>query len=61
MGKVKSSDSSRLRQYVSDFKEWSLLIVKFSFVRHVENVLSQHLSGSKHFAAIAQLKKRLAK
>jgi hypothetical protein len=41
-------------------------MVKFSFVRHVENLLlhnsvlklTQYLSGSKHMAAIAQLKQK---
>jgi hypothetical protein len=39
-GKVNSS--SRLRQYVSDFKDVFTSDGKFSFVRYVENLLSHN-------------------
>jgi hypothetical protein len=60
MGIVKSSDSSRLRQYVSDFKDvfasdgkvlFSLACRK-SIVAQQRSQVTQHLSCSKHIAAI---------
>jgi hypothetical protein len=66
MGKVKSSDSSRLRQYVSDFKDVFTSGGKFLFcqacvksiVSQQRSQVTQHLSGSKHIAAIARLKQK---
>jgi hypothetical protein len=62
MRKVKSSDSSRLRQYVSDFKDVFTSDGKVLFCQAcgksvVAQQLSQvtrHLSGSKHIAAIVR-------
>jgi hypothetical protein len=66
MGKVKSSDSSRLHQYVSDFKDvftsdGKVLLCQAcgkSVVAQQHSQVTQHLSGSKHIAAIAQLKQK---
>jgi hypothetical protein len=66
MGKVKSSDSSRLRQYVSDFKDVFTSDGKVLFrqafgksiVAKQRSQVSQHISGSKHIAAIARLKQK---
>jgi hypothetical protein len=57
MGKVKSSDSYRLRQYVSEFKDVLTSDRKVISFRHVENLLSrshgtQHLSRSKNISAV---------
>jgi hypothetical protein len=63
-GKVKSSDSSRLRQYVSDFKDVFTKVLlcqaceKSIFARQRSQV-TQHLSGSKNFAAIARLNRKI--
>jgi hypothetical protein len=66
MGNVKSVDSSRLRQYVSDLKDVFTSDDKVLFSQAcgksiVAQLLSQvarHLSGSKHIATIAQLKQK---
>jgi hypothetical protein len=66
MGKVKSSDSSHLRQYISDFKDvftsdGKVLLRQAcgkSVVAQQHSQVTQHLSGSKHIAAIAQLKQK---
>jgi hypothetical protein len=66
MGKVKSSDSSRLRQYVSDFKDVFTSDGKVIFcqacgksvVAQQCSQVTQHLSGSKHIAAIVRLKQK---
>jgi hypothetical protein len=59
---VNSSASSRLRLYVA-LRICFLLLIMFSFVGHVENLLTwrtfsvtQHLSRSKHIAAVVGLK-----
>jgi hypothetical protein len=65
-GKVKCSDSSRLRQYVSDFKDMFTSDGKVPFcqacgksiVAQQHSQVTQHLSGSKHIAAIARLKQK---
>jgi hypothetical protein len=62
MGKVKSSDSMLVIS-----KMCSLLMVKFSFcqacgkstVAQQHSQVTQHLSGSKHIAAIARLNKKI--
>jgi hypothetical protein len=43
MGKVKSSDSSRLRKYVSDFKDVFTSDGKVLFVSPVENLSSHNI------------------
>jgi hypothetical protein len=66
MGKVKSSDSSSLRQYVSDFKDVftsdsKVIICQAcgkSIVPQQRSQVTQHSSGSKHTAAIARLKQK---
>jgi hypothetical protein len=65
MRKVKSGDSSRLRQYVSDFKDVITSDGKVIFCQTRKPIVSQQrshvtqrLSGSKHVAAIARLKQK---
>jgi hypothetical protein len=64
MGKVKSSDSSRLHQYVSDFNnvftsDDRVLFCQAcgkSIVAHQRYQVTEHLSGSMHTAAVDRLK-----
>jgi hypothetical protein len=66
MGQVKSSDSSRLRQYVSDFKDVFTSDGKVLFCRacgkfivtQQRSHVTQHISGNKHIAAIVRLKQK---
>jgi hypothetical protein len=66
MAEVKSSDSSRLHQYVSDFKDVFTSDGKVLFcqacgksiVAQQCSQVTQHLSGSKHIAATARLKQK---
>jgi hypothetical protein len=65
-GEVKSTGSSRLRQYVSDFKDvftsdGKVLFCQacgISVVAQQRSQVTQHLSGSKHAAATARLKQK---
>jgi hypothetical protein len=69
MVKVKSGDSSRLLQLVSDFKDAFTSDGKIIFcqacgkyiVAQQHSHVKQHLSGSKHIAAIVHLKYRPGK
>jgi hypothetical protein len=62
-GKEKSNDGSRLRKYVSDFKDvftsdGSVIFCQpcgKSAVAQQRSQVTQHLSGSKHVAAIVRL------
>jgi hypothetical protein len=66
MGKVKYSASSRLRQYVSDFKDvftsdGKVLLCQAcgkSVVAQRRSQVTQHLSRNKHTTAVARLKDR---
>jgi hypothetical protein len=63
---MKSNDSSRLRQLVSDFKDvftsdgkvLFCLACGKSIVAQQRSQVTRHLSGSKHIATIARLKQK---